>query len=73
MTIKGFDDLEPLGCIEIDKDCSYFYYLIPAEATDSGPSLLELEVIFDSDGQQFSRRVTSFITDPDLVRDLLAM
>jgi hypothetical protein len=66
MQIKGLAEIPPLGQIEVSEDCWYFYWLL------ADHSLVELEVILDSDARQFSRRVTAFVTKREQVDQLLA-
>lgn len=65
MLKKGYPEIRPLGVINIpDDSCWYFYYRLPE-------GVLELEVIGEPDGRRFTRKVSTFITDPERVRDLL--
>jgi hypothetical protein len=66
MAKKGYEEIRPLGVIQVENDdCWYFYYRLPE-------GVLELEVVLDRDTQRFSRQVATFVTDPDRVRELLA-
>ena len=66
MAKKGYPQIRPHGVITLPgENCWYFYYQLPE-------GLLELEVESDPDGRRYNRRVASFITDPERVRDLLA-
>lgn len=66
MRTKGHGELEPLGLIEVDDQCWYFYFLLPG-----GETLVELEVILEPQHRRFVRRVTAMVTDPAEMRDLL--
>ena len=66
MRLKGHGNIAPLGCIEIDDGCSYFYYVL------NDGSLIELEVVFDQDRKGYTRRVTAFVASAEDVRELLA-
>ena len=66
MSRKGYPQIRPVGVVGIpDDSCWYFYYRLPE-------GVLELEVIGDPDGHRFTRKVTSFVTDPERVQHLLA-
>lgn len=66
MTKKGYEEIRPLGMVSVeDGDCWYFYYKLPE-------GVLELEVVWESDTQRFSRQVATFITDPERVQELLS-
>lgn len=67
MTKKGYEEIRPLGVISVlDDDCAYFYYRLPE-------GILELEVSREKGEQnRYTCRVTTFVTDPDRVRELLA-
>jgi hypothetical protein len=59
MTHKGFPDLEPFRTIRLDgRYCWYFYYRLPE-------GVLELEVLWDVDRQDWFRQVTAFPADVD--------
>lgn len=67
MTKKGYQDIRPLGVVQIyepQDGCWYYYYAVPE-------GILELEVAYDSATQRFSRQVTAFVTEPTRVKEFL--
>ena len=65
MTKKGYEEIRPLGVVSVQDDaCWYFYYRLPE-------GVLELEVTWEPDGRRYDRRVTTFLTDPERVREVL--
>lgn len=65
MAVKGYPNIRPVGVQAVEEqECWYYYYELPE-------GLLELEVYWDPDSEQFKRRVTAFVMDREDVRQLL--
>ena len=66
MGAKGYPDIRPFGVAQIQDDqCWYYYYALPE-------GILELEVFQHATEPRYLRRVTAFVTDKHVVRDLLS-
>lgn len=59
MAHKGYPDLEPIDVHKVEGQfCWYFYFKLPE-------GLLELEVFWDTDKQEWFRGVTAFPAEQD--------
>lgn len=66
--MKGLrdDNVCPLGQIDVDENCSYFYYHVVSDH-----SILELEAIYEPTEQRYSRKVTCVVSREVEVDELI--
>jgi hypothetical protein len=64
MRIKGYPEIKPLGMVEVNETCWYYYYELPE-------GILELEVLFREDTRKFTRGVSSLIDNTEKVARML--